>query len=105
MKPRCIYAWRLQNENINDRVKEMKFVIDNPLYEYICGDKLFGMEGNEIPHSKTLDIFHTKTNLACYMPIEKLYYTKRNNVICPPVCSICRLNTNFVNNQVLKEKN
>ena len=31
----------------------------------------------------------------------KLYFTKRNTIICPIVCSICGIYTNFVNNQEL----
>lgn len=103
-KPRCIFAWKIKNEDMRNRINDLISVIMDPLYNYICGDTLFGFDNNQIPHPPSTNIFHVRTNLFCYMPMEKLYYSNKNYVLCPRVCSICGLDNEFVECSLLSEK-
>ena len=103
MKPRCIFAWRIKNENMGVRIKDLATIL-NDSYIYECGDRLFGEKENEVPHPKGLNIFHVRRNLQCNMPMERLYYTKNNVHIFPQVCSICGIGGDFVDNAILLTK-
>ena len=76
LRRRCIFAWRIVDEDFNMRLDDLKSVIENPLYNYQCGDNLFGFEGNPITHQESTNIFHVRNNFACYMSVKKLYFQK-----------------------------
>ena len=77
MRPRCIYAWRIKDEDITERIDELINFITNKNYDFNCGDNLFGIEEDPIKHDSSLDIFYVKTNLQCFQPMEKAYFTKK----------------------------
>ena len=78
MKWKCILAWRLLHKYFSSRINDLKSVIEDPLYDYMSGDKLFGLENNPIPCPKStyIYIFYVRGYLACHMAMEKLYYCK-----------------------------
>jgi hypothetical protein len=51
-KWRCIYAWPMATEDHVARVDMLNGVLEEPDFEYICGDALFGLEDNPYPLSK-----------------------------------------------------
>ena len=95
MKQRYIFAWKLLHKDFNNRINALKSVILDPLYNYMFGNKLFGLEKNSIPHPKSTNIFHLRGNLGCHMPIERLYHQKLKYFIFPKVCSIYSLVQKF----------
>ena len=79
-------------------------MIDKPLYNYQCGNNLFGFKDNRVHHPKSTDIFHIGNNLTCYMSMEKLYFQGNSYVICPGVCSVCGLGDEFINGNIISDK-
>jgi hypothetical protein len=52
--------------------------MSNGSFAYQCGDRLWGMEGDEIPHHPMANVFHVRTALLCRDQIEKLYYNYKD---------------------------
>ena len=51
---------------MQNKINDIVSVIMNPLYNYISGDKLFGLDDNQIVHHPSTNIFHVRANLDCY---------------------------------------
>jgi hypothetical protein len=77
-KPCCIYAWPLQLEDFGERLHHLKNIIEQPFYEYFCGDSLFGLHEDQILHHPLFkDCFYVRRALVCGMDLENTYYTSQ----------------------------
>ena len=103
-KPRLIFAWRSQNIVWKQSLENLYNVIQDPLYDYTCGDALFGISENAIQHPLNTSIFHVRRFLTCNMPVEKIYFQCSNKTLCTPVYSVCGEKTTFVNEQCIMKK-
>ena len=100
-KPRCIFAWKDKNVKWKESLENLDSIINDPLYDYTCGDAIFGMKGSEIKHPLNTKIFHIRQFLTCRMNIEKLYFQVRNKSLCFPICSLCGKNNFFVMDDII----
>jgi hypothetical protein len=57
-KRRVIFAWPISGENFARRVSLLDGVILEPSYAFNCGDALFGLEEEPVPHLPELNVFH-----------------------------------------------
>ena len=62
-------------------------VLEEPNFEYICGDALFRLEDNPYPPPVAVSTYFVKRALTCGMPIEKNYYSSRNKF--GAICAVC----------------
>jgi hypothetical protein len=100
-KYRCVYAWPLLHEDFGEQLHQLKNVIKQPLYEYICGNQILGMAKNKIPHHPIINkCFQVKTALVCGMPMEAHYYSSSKKF--EPVCYCCGSPDNLVDTETLQ---
>ena len=85
-KRRLIFAWPLIGENIGRRVGDLDSLLAEASYAYNCGDALFGLEEEPVPHPQDLSIFHVRRSLTCGLPQETLYYSAGK---FQPICAHC----------------
>jgi hypothetical protein len=85
-KPRLIFAYTNKGQDVGQAIPLLKEFLDEPSYDYICGDALFGLKDNPVPHQKELRIFHVRTAINCSDPVENIYYS---NSKFPAVCAHC----------------
>ena len=69
MKARCIFAWRIKNEDMEKRIKNLATIL-NDCYIYEYGDRLVEEKENEVRHPTSLNIFHVRRNVIS----KKLLY-------------------------------
>jgi hypothetical protein len=102
-KYRCLYAWPLECEDYAERLLHLDDIIEDPLYEYICGDALFGMDTAEVTHHPLLsDCFYVKRALVCGMPMEAHYYSSRKKFAA--VCFQCGTPDGLMDTETLQKK-
>jgi hypothetical protein len=85
-KRRVIFAWPIIGENIGRRVEDLDGLLAETSYGYNCGDALFGLEEEPVPHPQDLSIFHVRRSLSCGMPQEASYYSSAK---FQPICAHC----------------
>jgi hypothetical protein len=86
-KGRCIYAWPMAAGGHVSRIDLLNGVLEEPDFEYICGDALFGLDENPYPHPVAVNNYIVKRALTCGMPIEKNYYS--SNKKFEAICTLC----------------
>jgi hypothetical protein len=88
LRARLVFSPPLQNaaDSMSARVRELEGVLSEPSYEYMCGDSLFGLKEEPVPHPESTDIFHVKRALTCGMGIEKPYFSCKK---FPAICAHC----------------
>ena len=73
MERRCIFFWRIVDEDFNIQFDGIRSVIVNLLYRYQSGDNLCAFESNPLPYHESTNTFHAKNNLPFHMSVKKLY--------------------------------
>jgi hypothetical protein len=99
-KPRLIFAYTRKGEDVGQVMPLLKSFLEEPGYEYICGDSIFGLEDNPVPHQKELDIFHVRRAINCSDPVESIYYSTGK---FPAVCAHCGREDGHVSVQEVEE--
>jgi hypothetical protein len=80
-RPRLIFHWRIfESESWIEKYGDLDGVLSESAYEYICGDELFGIPEDPVPHPKCTDGFHVRTALTCGMLMEKQYFTSTKGI-------------------------
>jgi hypothetical protein len=85
-KRRVIYAWPIIGMNVAARLNELKGYLSEPLFEYICGDSLFGRVEDPEPHPPEIGVFHVRQALNCSIPMESHYFSSEKFL---SVCAHC----------------
>jgi hypothetical protein len=85
-KRRVVYAWPIIGMNVAARVNELKSYLSEPLFEYLCGDRLFGRVDDPEPHPPEVAVFHVRQALTCAIPMESHYFSADKFL---PVCAHC----------------
>jgi hypothetical protein len=99
-KPRFIFAYTRLGEDVGQVMLLLKFFLDEPSYEYICGDSLFGLEDSPVPHQKELRIYHVRRAIKYSDPVESIYYSTGK---LPAVCAHCGREDGHVSVQEVEE--
>jgi hypothetical protein len=82
---------------------ELDGILSEGSYQYFCGDALFGILEDPVPHPSCLEGFHVPTALTCGMPIEKQYYSTVNIKKFLPICSWCGSKNDLSTNVMVQE--
>ena len=54
-KPRLIFAYTNKGQDVGQAIPLLKEFLDEPSYDYICGDALFGLKDNPVPPHVSAD--------------------------------------------------
>ena len=95
-KRRVIYAWSIIGMNVASRLNELESYLSEPLYEYLCGDTLFGRVEDPEPHPPEVAVFHARNALTCSVPMETHYFSSGK---FPSVCAHCGSDDDHVPSQ------
>ena len=77
--------------------------MEQPHYEYFCGDALLGIEKDEVAHHPLIaNCFHMKRALVCGMAMETHYYLSPKKF--EPVCFYCRTTDDLLDTETLQTK-
>jgi hypothetical protein len=102
-KHRCVYAWSLNHEDFGERLSHLQDVLEQPFYEYFCGDALLGIEKDEVLHHPLIaNCFHVKRGVVCGMAMETHYYSSPKKF--EPVCYYCGTVDNLLDTATLQTK-
>jgi hypothetical protein len=82
-------------------VEELDGLLAEASYAYNCGDALFGLEEEPVPHPQDLSIFHVRRSLSCATTQEALYYSSAK---FQPICAHCAREDEHVPTQELEAK-
>jgi hypothetical protein len=74
-------------DSFGQKLEDLDGVLGESSYEFICGDSLFGLEEDPVPHPSSTNGFIVKRSLTCRMPIERQYFASTQNFA--PICAIC----------------
>jgi hypothetical protein len=99
-KPRLIFAYTEKGKDVGQAIPLLKEFLEEPSYEYICGDALFGIEDNPVPHQEELHIFHIRRAISCSDPVESIYYSTGKFTA---VCAHCGKEDGHVSVQEVEE--
>ena len=92
---RLICARPLKGGSHDGPVQDPKAVLEQGSCEYLCGDSLFGIEEDPVPHPPSTNIFHAKRALTCGMPMERHHCSCRKRQF-GPVCAVCGNDSNLL---------
>jgi hypothetical protein len=84
-RERLIYAFPLPHPEVAEtHLPDLHSVLQEPGYDYQCGDALFGMQENEFTKPPGTQIFHVKQAMTCAIEIQRAYFTckKKFDDIC-----------------------
>jgi hypothetical protein len=100
-KRRVIFAWPTTGENLSQRVGNLDDLLAKASHTYNCGDSLFGLEEEAVPHPQELSIFYVRRSLSCEMPQEALHCSSAK---FQPICAHCAREDEHVPAQELELK-
>jgi hypothetical protein len=100
-KKRLVFALARTAHGFSPNLIALDGVVSDSSYDYTCGDQLFGIDEDPVPHPESTKIFHVRTAQTCGMPIKKVYYSCKKGF--PSVCEKCGSEDDLVSTQQLQE--